>query len=394
VQSSEHRQVGNVASKNAADGPRPPGTPPVTAEGYLQLTVAGAGLADVPLTYGEIVALGGDFYGVVGNPISSGPDPSEVFATAHESLLHTDRTELKKIMKIMDFESGKVLGVKDPAAAFTALGNSLSYQWNEATGGAKACEGAIGMAQKPGRYARLASNNMDHFGADAVTAYRAGHEAACQIAAHDLNAALLMNAHADHFLSDLFASGHIRTPRRALDEYAWIGCSPTDRAMVGSLCSLAMHNEENITGLHVTSRSGRSWISYGDSWILEDEAADNYAAAVEALRISIREVFDCALGSPAPPPFAALDQIPDVPGDYPPTAGPSIAPMLVATGDGPAERSGCTTVFGQKVPTPGLGSTSDYWYTTDFTWPAFIGETLGQGYVTSARNGDFIWIGK
>jgi hypothetical protein len=390
MQSSEHRQVGNVASRNAATGKNLP----VTSEGYLALTVHSAGLADVTLTYGEIVALGGDFYGVVGNPISSGPDPSDVFARAHQSLLRADRAELAVIMEILDFESSKVLGVPDPAAAFAELGNSLSYEWNEATGGAPAGEGAFGMARRPGRYALLATNNMDHFGVDAGRAYLAGHHAACRTAATDLPAALIMNAHADHFLSDLFAAGHVRTPRRALDEFAWVGCPPVSRATVGALCSLAMHNEENAAGLHVSSRTGGSWTCYGDSWILESVAVENYRAAVAALQMSIQEVFVSAADPSAPIRYAALDRIPFVVGGYPPTGGPSISPMLVASDDGPAERSGYQTIHGYRIPTPGLGSTSDYWFTPEFTWPALIAETLGEQFVAGAKEGSFVWIGK
>jgi hypothetical protein len=66
-------------------------------------------------------------------------------------------------------------------------------------------------------YLRIAQLNLDHFGADARTAYNAGHTCALRTAAAgNLELAYAMNAFADHFLEDSFASGHMRTPRRAL----------------------------------------------------------------------------------------------------------------------------------------------------------------------------------
>ncbi len=66
-------------------------------------------------------------------------------------------------------------------------------------------------------YLGLAQINWDHFGADARTAYNAGHATAIQKAiSGDLDGAYAMNAFADHFLEDSFSAGHLRTPRRLL----------------------------------------------------------------------------------------------------------------------------------------------------------------------------------
>ena len=60
---------------------------------------------------------------------------------------------------------------------------------------------------------------MDHFGKDAWMVYRAGHALALGIAKtgngtiESLKSAYLHDAFALHFLTDQFASGHIRTPR-------------------------------------------------------------------------------------------------------------------------------------------------------------------------------------
>ena len=60
---------------------------------------------------------------------------------------------------------------------------------------------------------------MDHFGKDAWTTYKAGHSLALRFAkegkgdVEKLKKAYLYDAFALHYLTDQFASGHIRTAR-------------------------------------------------------------------------------------------------------------------------------------------------------------------------------------
>jgi hypothetical protein len=393
MESSEHRQIGNSVTVATDLGV---GLDP---DGVIQLVISAPGLEDTTLTYGEVVALGGDFYGAPGEaPISSAAPAlqTSLFLAAHQTLVAADRTELASIRRVLDYESSKVLGVPDPAAAFAALGESLYFQWNEITGGAPASMGAIGMATNPGRYTRLATHNLDHFGTDAVAAYRAGHTAACQTAGTDLNAALAMNAHADHFLSDLFAGGHMRTPRRVLSEYAWNMSSLIDRVTIGSLLSFAMHNEENLSGPTVTSQAanGHQWQAFGDRQVLEPSSKENFDAAVAALQASVDEVVASAARPDQAPGFDALNHVPYVAGIYPPTSGPSIAPVFVAVNGEPQARTGRKWILVGWVDTPGLGSTSDYHYTETFLWQSVVLETLGQQYLDEAAKGLFLWTSK
>jgi hypothetical protein len=390
VQSSEHRYIGDQVTVPAGRGL------PLSPDGRVQLVLAAPTVSAVTLTYGQIVALGGDLYGTPGElPISAGGSLDEqlqLFRAAHATLVAGDRAELARILQLLDFESSRVLGTSAPAAAFAALGHELDCQWNEATGGAPASQGLLGLTTQPGRYMRLASRNLDHFGADAVAAYRAGHTAACLLASTDLNAALAMNAHADHFLSDLFASGHIRTPRRVLNDYAWNLSEVIDRVTIGALLSRAMHDEENAQGLVVTSaaRPGRSWSAFGDSQALEPKAAENAQEVVAALQVSVDEVLAGQARPGGAPAFAALQYVPYVAGDYPPTGGPSIAPMLVAVGREPLARTG---VF-WGIPTPGLGKVDDYHYTGDFLWQSVVADTLGRQFIQDLPNGIFVWLSK
>src|SRR5206468_1692437 len=148
--------------------------------------------------------------------------------------------------------------------AYARAGGELNGDYNRATGG-----GSFISALFPrGRFLELAGVNFDHFGRDAVAAYRAAHAAACQAAreAKDagsaaeqrrgLERAYLMNAGADHFLTDLFASGHLRVPRRELHEHGFV-------KMVGDLLAKRMHDEDNQLGLVVVNRRRQEWRAYG-----------------------------------------------------------------------------------------------------------------------------------
>jgi hypothetical protein len=102
-------------------------------------------------------------------------------------------------------------------------------------------------------YASLANENQDHFAPRSWGRYLLHHAEALRLALErDLDAALVRNAFADHFLTDAFASGHLRVPRDAL-----VG-------LAGALPTRMMHDEENVQGLWVQSASGFVWRCYGD----------------------------------------------------------------------------------------------------------------------------------
>jgi hypothetical protein len=129
------------------------------------------------------------------------------------------------------------------------------------------------------------SNNIDHFTKVAAIpdstacgnweAYSAGHEAALKAArsatsvvetgtGKSLHRALLMNACAQHFLSDAFAGGHIRTPIQQLffhgDDPTWDFFKNLDGLPGGE-----MHINDNSMGIAVQNKRGEKWIAYGDA---------------------------------------------------------------------------------------------------------------------------------
>lgn len=168
------------------------------------------------------------------------------------------------------------------------------------------------------RYLALASHNFCHFGSQpsdgvvddtrnmALRLYRAYHERAMEEAQRaDNDQAKLLRAFACdafgcHFLTDLFASGHMRVPRRELGDQFGV--------LIGALRKAhAMHAEDNAHGLWCAARGSlreRSrvvWRAYGDGMLRTDGAATHRVQVTEAVRLSAREVFAASRGVTVPP---------------------------------------------------------------------------------------------
>jgi hypothetical protein len=168
-----------------------------------------------------------------------------------------------------------------------------------------------------GRYLKLAAKNWDHFGTHAVTAYKIGHGAAIQQAMTarsftdpsnkltQLMQAYAMNAFADHFLSDLFSSGHVRTPRKELYE-------TVTPSAAGSYASRFMHDEDSCWGLKVTNAAGQSWTAYGDKRFFDSVNADNASMVEQAVQVSANEVWNAFVSGNPPALMGALSLIPNL----------------------------------------------------------------------------------
>ena len=227
------------------------------------------------LTYGQFIALGGDFYGDPDHPVCTSPDPLMQFSKNFASMSGA-KSEVQAILAVANkYEFGPIAQAvsqnRQPSGVYAALPTTPPHwvsdedrAYDEATGGTPV---------KNGRYLNLAFSNFDHFGLDAITCYTAGHVLAQRNAAKakanpDPNArakelllAYAINGFADHFITDLFAAGHMRTPRRKLFESA-----ANYVTQVGAgLCAKQMHDEDNKFGLWVTNAAGDRWVAYGDA---------------------------------------------------------------------------------------------------------------------------------
>lgn len=265
------------------------------------------------LRYGEIISLSGDFFGIPGHQVADGDATFlQIFATLENS----DKEELRKILSAMGTERATVEEAQGAGSsvtdAYRRVGNDLNGAYNRATGGGSFIHSLL----PQGRYLKLARVNYDHFGHDAVKAYRVAHGVACRTAKQaraaatadaqqqGLLRAYAMNACSDHFLTDLFAAGHLRVPRHELSTQIAVD-------LIGALLAKRMHDEDNARGLKVRNRQGREWTAYGDQHFHDTINEVGRRIAREAVRASAAEVW-AAFNTGAEPAFLALEMVPDV----------------------------------------------------------------------------------
>ena len=172
------------------------------------------------IKFEEIVALAGDYYGLPNQPII---DPAfkdvdqedsgrhQRFRDAYNTLARTPKNELQN-------ELDKLLATlhKEIKTGVTVDAST----WDEITGG----WWVAGLPVKLGRMMQLAETNFDHFLPNAKNAYLTGHQLAIDKAREAgnyseddkdeqkrlLHEAFSLEAFSCHFLTDSFASGHIR----------------------------------------------------------------------------------------------------------------------------------------------------------------------------------------
>ncbi|ADO68780.1 uncharacterized protein STAUR_0976 [Stigmatella aurantiaca DW4/3-1] len=189
-------------------------------------------------------------------------------------------------------------------------------------------------------YASLANENQDHFAPRSWGRYARHHREALFLALDkDLDAALVRNAFADHFLTDAFASGHLRVPRDLL-----VGLS-------GALPTRKMHDEENVQGLWVRSASGFVWRSYGDDHLGTNPV--HLTLTAHAVGLSLLRVFRAYRmeGRAAQTLRTALEEGPELPF----TAGEMVSPLTLPAFLG--EVAGLPGIR-EHLPVP-LGSTEE-----------------------------------
>lgn len=147
-----------------------------------------------------------------------------------------------------------------------------------------------------GLYMKLASANYDHFGQDAIDSYLAGHRLALNLAQvaksdDDLRIAYAYEAYADHFLTDLFASGHLRTPRR--DIVTWCKYTPQT---VSSFLTKVMHDQDNKNGIYITNQAGKSWKTYGDKELYINDNSVSLKQALLVMQKSADQIYNVYRG--------------------------------------------------------------------------------------------------
>jgi hypothetical protein len=226
------------------------------------------------LTYGEVVALSGDLY-------ASFIDSSGRARSIFDALDIAPLAEIVRLIPLIYSSSTSTSELQD------------------ATGG---------------RYLALAEQNVSHFsnvpvGQRNIDVWRAMHRDAIMLAqqagadARFSNRAWGTNAAADHFLTDAFSAGHLRTPRAVL----------LAQGALGNVESKILHDLDNTYGVEVTNRRGDAWTAYGDDKLFSPENAENLRRALVAVNLSKRDISDAIAQGTAyaiPATFAAEQLVP------------------------------------------------------------------------------------
>ncbi|XP_028403440.1 uncharacterized protein LOC114526132 [Dendronephthya gigantea] len=244
------------------------------------------------VTFGEVIALAGDYYGIPDAPIA---DPL-LRSDQTDSGAHVRFKNAYATLALVPYEGehkerlDKLLEMMAEDTEDTKQGcHHNDMEWDEATGGAW----LAGLPIISGIMMKLAKKNYDHFLPNAKIAYVAGHEYAIEKAREGgrsredkerlLSIALSIDAFACHFLTDAFSSGHLRTPRVELA----MNVTPSN---IGHLLCKYMHDEDNNFGLRVTNVRGDKWIAYGDGMLMKKCNKRNYHLAVEGVQISVDQI--------------------------------------------------------------------------------------------------------
>jgi hypothetical protein len=337
---AEHADIGlgisslpetTVVSLPEDDGtanPDPPSRTARTNASLASLTFTNGGGISLS-TYGDLIAINGDFFGAsdTDEVICSGSSLSDRktrFTTVFNQLWSsTDSSYIEKILDQVRIESEALV------AAISAAGGPANFN-----GGYQVYHGLGDLRfANVVRMVYLAFYNHDHFSSCARSAYEAAHTVAMETAQsagsvlrdpsaysalsnsekrtaittakEGLKKALVMNSFADHFLTDLFASGHIRTPRAEIAT----ACGST---LTGSLTGRRMHDEDNRNGLRVRNARGDVWWAFGDNRLFDAQNAENAAMVKEASYLSRFEVvsaFDTGVVVSSPQPLQLIPRM-------------------------------------------------------------------------------------
>lgn len=159
-------------------------------------------------------------------------------------------------------------------------------------------------------FLEVVSQNQNHFGWNNMATYVELHGQALQFAKKSnemrvsdpvqskrfFHKALIYNAFADHYLTDGFASGHIRVPRLQIKEWAFRGLSGLLKSKRGDLLTMYLHNFESTDlhtgremGFQVRNSRGDFWSTRGDGHL--NLFADDNDISLVLPRLAVAESF-------------------------------------------------------------------------------------------------------
>ena len=242
-----------------------------------------------PLSFGQIVAAP-DLFADTQYTISDGKtfaDRRMRFNRCFNDFVHSSHTTLDNVYAVMQEE---VDMIKD------AIANHIQPSEAYAEKGYYFVKKYFLADPDTAKYLLL---GWDHFEKYARISYQAGHAEAIAdaVQAHNakdvdsqhqlLSLAYAKEAYSEHFLTDSFAAGHMRTPDKEIGE---VMESNIPSQAVAAVIAILMHNEDNLYGVQLTNARGDHWTAYGDTKYLDSANAQNKKIIGEAVQMSINEI--------------------------------------------------------------------------------------------------------
>lgn len=297
----EHLWLGNAGTAAAIKSRKDRGLP-VAGFGPFQRR-----FAPEELSYGEIVAFSGDFYETPDDLFDE--KPALLPWLYEENDLSDLRRALRREVDWIDLTG------KERKTAYPD--ENITLWWN-----AK-------------RFIELGLKNTVHYGWHNTIAYATWHAAALDLAQQAAKApdgdarsvlfrrAAFTNGFADHFLTDAFAAGHVRSPAEQLRK--WAQTQGMSDKLAGALLKLIHDQDGHIKefhgpgahvdkeeGLLVTNARGEKWRTRCDGQLFligkDDPAVKN---AVAAVADSVEDLLDVYNGAAIPNGvFRATERIP------------------------------------------------------------------------------------
>ena len=236
----------------------------------------------LPLTFGKISALAGDFYGVPDQPITLAEETElgqisdarkqrakaafntigeweEKYFTKFKKELITNLKFIKEERRYIEKDGCKKSTDIHGVIAYHGFEDAITQAYEENATKHFFYFGATN-TKHCSHLIRLLENNYDHFQPYSKVTYEVFHALAIEeaqkarqerLTPNDKNEILkiayAIEAFGCHFLGDSFASGHMRVPRRELPK-------STYPAVNGHKLCNKMHDEDNKHGLRVTSK--------------------------------------------------------------------------------------------------------------------------------------------
>lgn len=256
------------------------------------------------IQFQHIVALAGDFYGIVGAAISllggTDAEKTERFKQAFNTLAEANNDQLQGVVLEINQECSAVQHASLPHHCY-------SSQMLEKNKAIKKLKHDID---------DLLIDNSDHFSTNAEDAYRIGHAYALSVAKiagkrkdlEGLKFAYALDGFACHFLTDLFAAGHVRNQRGPLESFLinQLGFSPSKAKLLAGILTGAQHEKDGNEGLNVANKKGEHWRAYGDGCYFTPKNKDNKEKAVAATQQSVDEIYNAYVNADSPEPFQSI----------------------------------------------------------------------------------------